>query len=296
MSATGVGSARALKVLVFAGTTEGRELARWLSEQRGVETCVSCATEYGAQLLGPLPHTRTLAARLDEAGMEGLVREGGFDVVVDCTHPYASIVTANARAAAQAQGCDYLRVVREGEPVGDWVRASDPAQAAELLAGMAGDVLLTTGTKDIAAYCADPGLRGRLWVRCLPNEASVDAARAAGVAPGRIVAAMGPFSLEDNVALIRRSGARVLVTKASGRAGGFWEKVQAARDTGCALVVIGRPTKEEGLTLEEAEAELARRLGIAETAFCSGSCTSSTPRPRTPCLNDSFFNNIRRLA
>ena len=65
MSATGVGSARVLKFIVFAGTTEGRELALWLSEQRGVETCVSCATEYGAQLLGPLPHTRTLAARLD---------------------------------------------------------------------------------------------------------------------------------------------------------------------------------------------------------------------------------------
>ncbi len=260
MSTTISGKARPLKALVFAGTTEGRELTHWLSAQDGVETCVSCATEYGAQLLGTLPHTRVLAARLDEAGMERLVSEGGFDVVVDCTHPYASIVTANARAAAQAQGCDYLRVVREGEPAGDWLRASDPAHAAELLAGMAGDVLLTTGTKDIASYCADPGLRARLWVRCLPNEASVNAALDAGIARDRIVAAMGPFSLEDNVALIKRSGVRVLVTKASGRAGGFWEKVQAAHDTGCALLVIGRPTKEEGLTLEEAKAELARRL------------------------------------
>ncbi len=254
------GGAKPLKVLVFAGTTEGRELACWLSGQEGVEACVSCATDYGAQLLGTLPHTRVLAARLDEAGMERLVRDGGFGVVMDCTHPYASIVTANAREAARAQGCDYLRVVREGEPAGNWMRANDPAHATELLAGMAGGVLLTTGTKDIATYCADPGLRGRLWVRCLPNEASVGAALGAGIPRERIIAAMGPFSLEDNVALIRRSGARVLVTKASGRAGGFWEKVQAAHDTGCELVVIGRPTKEEGLTLEEAKAELARRL------------------------------------
>ena len=151
--------------------------------------------------------------------------------------------------------------MREGEPEGDWIRAESPAQGAELLAGLPGDILLTTGTKDIAIWCAQPGLRKRIWVRCLPNEASVQAARQAGIPPERIVGAMGPFSLEDNVALIRRSGVRTLVTKASGTTGGFWEKVQAARETNCALVVIGRPTKEEGLTLEEAKAQLARRFG-----------------------------------
>lgn len=89
----------------------------------------------------------------------------------------------------------------------------------------------------------------------------MQAARQAGIPPERIVGAMGPFSLEDNVALIKHSGARILVTKASGTTGGFWEKVQAARETRCTLVVIGRPTKEEGLTLEDAKAQLARRFG-----------------------------------
>ena len=159
------GGSQACRVLVFAGTTEGRELASWLSTQDGVETCVSCATDFGAHLLGALPHTRVLAQRLDEAGMERLMAQGAFDVVVDCTHPYASVVTANARAAALAQGCEYLRVVREGEPVGDWIRAESPAQAAELLSGLPGGILLTTGTKDIAAYCSQPGLRERIWVR-----------------------------------------------------------------------------------------------------------------------------------
>lgn len=250
----------AVRALVFAGTTEGRELAEWMSGQGGFETCVSCATDFGAQLLGDLPHTRVLAQRLDEPAMERLLSQGGFEVCVDCTHPYASVVTENARKAAQACGCDYLRVVREGEPQGDWERASCPQEAAELLAQRTGTVLLSTGTKDLTPWCATPQLRERLWVRCLPNEASVGAALAAGIPAERVVAAMGPFSQEDNVALIERSRARWLVTKASGNAGGFWEKVRAAKACGCGLVVIGRPVKEEGLTLDEAKERLAGRL------------------------------------
>ncbi len=248
------------RVLVFAGTTEGRLLVERLSSDGRFETCASCATEYGAEELAGLARTKALAARLDEAGMERLMREGGFDVVVDCTHPYANLVTENVAQACRACGLDCLRVVREGEPEGDWVRASGPEQAARLLQGMPGDVLLTTGTKDIAAYARDEGLRSRLWVRCLPTADSLHAAQAAGVAQERVVQAKGPFSLEDNVALISRSGVSVVVTKASGARGGFWEKVEAARACGCALVVVGRPAQESGLTLEEAIAELERRV------------------------------------
>lgn len=254
------GDKRAVRVLLFAGTTEGRELAEWMCGQGGFETCVSCATDFGAQLLGEPPRTRVLARRLDEPAMEELLAQGAFDVCVDCTHPYASVVTENARRAAQAYGCDYLRVVREGEPQGDWERTSCPRQAAELLARRAGTVLLSTGTKDLACWCDNPELRERVWVRCLPNEASVGAAMAAGIPRERIVAAMGPFSQADNVTLIERSRASWLVTKASGNAGGFWEKVRAAKECGCGLVVIGRPTKEEGLTLDEAKERLAGRL------------------------------------
>ncbi len=252
-------SGRPFRVLVFAGTTEGRLLAERLSADGRFDVCASCATEYGADELVGLANTQVLAARMDEAGMEGLMRSGGFDVVVDCTHPYASVVTANVAQACRACGLECLRVVREMEPEGDWVRTSDPVQAARLLRDMPGEVLLTTGTKDIAAYACEPALRSRLWVRCLPTAASLDAALAAGIPQERIVQAKGPFSLEDNVALIRRSGVGIVVTKASGVAGGFWEKVQAARECGCALVVVGRPTQESGLTLEEAIAELERR-------------------------------------
>ena len=72
----------------------------------------------------------------------------------------------------------------------------------------------------------------------------------------------GPFSQELNSALIRQLGIDILVTKASGRSGGFEEKVAAAQECGCKLLVIHRPLQEEGLSFVEVQRELAQRFGL----------------------------------
>ena len=61
----------------------------------------------------------------------------------------------------------------------------------------------------------------------------------------------GPFTQELNEALLRQYHISTLVTKATGKAGGFWEKAAAAEAAGAALLVIGRPVHEEGMSLEE---------------------------------------------
>ena len=63
-------------------------------------------------------------------------------------------------------------------------------------------------------------------------------------------------------ALIRQFDIKMLVTKASGKSGGFWEKVEAARECGVELIVIRRPIQEEGLSLEDAKRELEERFGL----------------------------------
>ena len=60
----------------------------------------------------------------------------------------------------------------------------------------------------------------------------------------------GPFLKELNLALLRQFHISYLVTKESGREGGFDEKLAAAKEAGCLLIVIERP-KEEGMSLAE---------------------------------------------
>lgn len=251
-----------MKVLLFGGTTEGRELSRWLASRGGVDVVAYAATEYGGSLIESGPHLESRVGRLDAGDMLALMERGGFSCVVDATHPYADLVTENIAVAAEAAGADVVRVVRDAEPAGPWTGVADAAHAAELLAGREGNILLTIGSKDLGAFVAVlPDFAKRLFVRVLPVESSIAHAHRLGIPASHIIAMQGPFSTEFNCALISELGIEVLVTKASGSAGGFWEKVEAAQECACELVVVHRPREESGYTLEQAKKVLEERYG-----------------------------------
>lgn len=240
------------KILIFGGTTEGRELAEWLSARGRYDVVVSSLTEYGGSLVEGLPRVRSLTGRMLPERMADVMGEGAFTCVVDATHPYAAGVSANIAASAEACGVPLLRVLREGEPQGPWEGVSSAEEAASLVAQVRGRVLLTTGSKDLPVYARVVGdFAERVYVRILPVPSSLAAAGELGIPASHVIAMQGPFSKELNVALLREFDIETLVTKASGKAGGFWEKVEAARECGTRLVVIHRPVDEEGLSVEE---------------------------------------------
>ena len=252
------------EVLVFGGTSEGRSLAEWLAGRGSCTVAVSSLTEYGGSLVGDLPNVKALTGRLVPEQMEALMRSKPFVCVIDATHPYAAGVSESIARCAEACGLPLHRVIREAEPEGPWTGFDSAEQAASYLAQRPGKVLLTTGSKDLATYVAAlPDYRDRLYVRILPVAASIAAADGLGIPANHVVAMQGPFSRELNIALLREFGIGVLVTKASGVAGGFWEKVEAARECGVELVVIHRPVnEEEGCSLEQVEQMLVDDYGL----------------------------------
>lgn len=247
-----------MHILLFGGTSEGRELAEWLAGE-GVSVTLCVATGYGASLIPSDPRIRVHTGRLDRSGMEGLMREGRFERVVDATHPYAVEVTRNLRTAAENAGLPYQRLLRDGAVKGDWICVSDLAGAAERLTAVEGGILLTTGSKELAPF-AVPGLRDRCFPRVLPSLDSLGRCLELGFSPAHVLCMQGPFSKELNLAIIRQYGIGALVTKASGGAGGFWDKVEAAREAGCALVVVERPCQETGRSLEELKTDFKEAL------------------------------------
>lgn len=250
-------------VLVFGGTTEGRVLVEWLASRGSCDVTACSATTYGGSLIPAAPRVTSIARPLPKDQIEQLMARERFRCVVDATHPYATSITASVRGAAENTGTTYLRLVREDEPEGPWIGAKDAHDAARTANSLPGRVLLTTGSKDLDAFAEGiDDFSNRVYVRILPVVSSLERASALGVKTSHIIAMQGPFSEELNRAMIRELGIDVLVTKASGKSGGFEEKIAAATGCGCKLIVIHRPMHEKGVGLEQAKRTLVERFGV----------------------------------
>lgn len=129
-------------------------------------------------------------------------------------------------------------------------------ECEQALHSVAGNILLTTGSKDLSVFCQSKELQRRLIVRVLPGQESIGLCEEQGLLGKQIIAMQGPFSEEMNLAIIRQYQVSCMVTKQSGRNGGFQEKLSAAAIAGIPVYVIGAPVQEAGSTLEEILSEI----------------------------------------
>ncbi|MGW4984495.1 cobalt-precorrin-6A reductase [Streptomyces mirabilis] len=220
-------------VLVLGGTTEARRLAAELAARPGARV------------------TTSLAGRVSRPGaLDGDVRVGGFggadglarwlrehrvDAVVDATHPFAAAITANAARAAAATGIPAVVLRRPGWTPGPddrWHWVGSLPEAAALLPSLGRRVFLTTGRLGLAAFAHLSELH--FLVRTVePPEPPMPQDM-------EVLLTRGPFTPDDEQALLRAHRVDVLVTKDSGGEATA-AKLTAARDLALPVVVVRRP-------------------------------------------------------
>lgn len=230
------------KVIVFAGTTEGRELAELLADSN-IKCSVCVATDYALELMND-KRLDVHCGRLTEEEMEVLMRDGSFDVVVDVTHPYAQIVSQNVRQAADKESISLIRLRRSTESAEEgFVSFKTHEECSAWLSFQTGNILLTTGSKDLGSYAKNETIKNHLFVRVLPGEESIRLCTANGITGRQIIAMQGPFSAQMNECILREYSIDWMVTKISGHAGGFEEKVEAAKKAGVGVCAILPPSE-----------------------------------------------------
>ncbi|SEP60000.1 precorrin-6A reductase [Streptomyces sp. yr375] len=241
-------------VLVLGGTTEARELAAVLAARPGVRV------------------TSSLAGRVSRPGaLEGDVRIGGFggaagladwlraqraDAVVDATHPFATGITANAASATAATGLPLVVLRRPGwqAAAGDrWHEVASLTAAAELLPTLGRRILLTTGRLGLAAFAH---LDGQHFV-----VRSVERPTPPMPPDVELILARGPFTVADELALLREHRIDVLVTKDSGGTATA-AKLTAARQLTLPVVLIRRPPLPPDVTPVPDVLSALNRLGL----------------------------------
>jgi precorrin-6A/cobalt-precorrin-6A reductase len=240
------------RVLVLGGTGEARRLASALVEE-GVEVLSSLAGRVADPVLPP--GEVRIGGFGGAAGLTAWLQTHPVRAVVDATHPFAATMSASAAAAAEITGIPLLRVQRSGwtaEPGDDWRWVDSFEEAAAAVRGF-DSVFLSTGRTSLDAFA---GLTARCLVRSVDPPAPPLPERTV------LVLARGPFTVDEELALMREHGVEAVVTKDSG--GGMTAaKLTAARILEIPVVLVRRPPAPQGVpvvaTVEEALAWLRGR-------------------------------------
>jgi len=240
-------------VLVLGGTWEARALAAALDDGAAGHDVRVISTLAGRAKSPRLPPGEVRVGGFGgPGGLADYIREQGIAAVVDATHPFAERMSWSAAEACAQTGAPLLRLERppfERDPAIDWREVGSLGSAAALLPAAGRRVFLTTGRQGLAAF--KPVTSAFFLVRCVdpPDPRTLPSDH-------ELLLDRGPYGVASELALIDRHALDVLVTKDSG--GLMTEaKLDAARARGLAVIVVARPPRPDGPTVQSIEQALA---------------------------------------
>jgi len=236
-----------MRLLILGGSSEASALARRLAGDPAFSPLLSLAGRTRNPTLPPIPHR--IGGFGGVAGLTDHLRREAVELVIDATHPFAERMSANAEAACHATGVPLAVFTRPPwrPQTGDrWTEFAGAAEAALVIGAAPRRVFLTIGRLQLEAFTAAP--QHDYLIRSIdPPEIPLP------LPHHRLMLARGPFSLQDELGLMKREAIEVLVTKNSGGEASR-AKLDAARELGIEVVLIRPPPRPEARTFHDLDA------------------------------------------
>lgn len=209
-------------ILVFGGTTEGRQAAQVLEEAGNV---YYYSTKRGEQQL-TLHHGMHVDGAMDEETMTAFVNEHGIRLIVDAAHPFASQLHQTIASVASKLTIPVIRYERIYPPRDpDIIWIDDYGQVPTDIHTL----LATTGVQSISRLKWLEAKGVKVIYRILNRESSILLAHQQGISDEQLC--YYPETPEADAMLMKESGL----------SGGFAEKVEEARQHSMKIIVIKRP-------------------------------------------------------
>jgi precorrin-6A/cobalt-precorrin-6A reductase len=238
-----------MRLLILGGTTEASVLARHIAGPTDFDPILSLAGRTQNPIAPPIPYRTGGFGGV--AGLKAYLTEAKIAAVIDATHPFAAQMSAHAVEACRDLGLPiaiFTRAAWRAVPGDRWTQAADMTAAAAALGAAPRRVFLTVGGLQLAAFTAAP--QHHYLIR------TIDPPDVAALPDHRLILARGPFTVEDEVALMQEAKIDVLVTKNSGGKATA-AKLAAARTLGIEVIVVERPKSEDVPTFEKLDAIMA---------------------------------------
>lgn len=244
-------------ILVLGGTSDSLKICDRLSEIGINDFVLSVATEFGRELAES--HAKEIInGKMDKEEMIGFIQDNKIRQVIDATHPYAVEVSRNAIDACEEADIKYIRFERKSllEEIkyqGEFI-VDTTEEACNMIMSHEEweNVFIATGSKNLGTYVKL--LKSKtLTARVLPTSDVLRNCESMGLNADNILAIKGPFSKEINVAILNHAKVDVVITKESGFAGGFLDKIEACEEVGIPVIIIKRKTIDYQRVVHEIE-------------------------------------------
>jgi precorrin-6A/cobalt-precorrin-6A reductase len=234
LSGNGVLEEVMARVLILGGTTEARQLAERLAGRAGLDVIVSLAGRTASPTAQPVPVR--VGGFGGAAGLADYLIRERIDFLVDATHPYAAVISANAVAAANKSNVPLITLRRSPwiAVAGDrWTEVSNVREAVQVLGPAPRRVFVTLGRNDLSAINNTP--QHFYLIR------SVDPVDPPLPLPlVSYIIGRGPFSEADDRALIIEHRIDAVIAKNSGGTATYG-KIAAARALSVDVIMVRRP-------------------------------------------------------
>lgn len=253
-----------MRILILGGTTEARMLAERLAGDPTIAPILSLAGRTNNPALPAIPYR--IGGFGGIAGLIAYLQAESIDLVIDATHPFAEQMSAHAEIACRDTSVPLALFTRSPWMPCDgdcWSEVENAEAAARALGDIPRRVFLTVGRLQLPAFEAAP-IHNYL-IR------TIDAPEPAPNLPHyRLLLARGPFSLADEISLMKAETIDILISKNSGGAATY-PKIEAARKLGIPVILMRPPARAEAPCFHNLEAILG---------FIRDGAHQRTPEPR----------------
>ena len=241
-----------MKILILGGTKDSTNIIEYIKENYDAYILTTTTTEYGARLAKESGSDDVIARPLLKDEIIEIIQKENFGLLIDATHPFAEHITQTSVSIADKLKMPYIRFERPTTNLENidtshihYVNSFD--DAGKLIADefVKGNVLHFAGANtmgDVLKYVSVD----RFYPRILKVESSIEQCAELCIDPSHIIPMKGAASLDENLELIEKYDASVMITKESGEIGGVIEKIEAANQKNIAIIMIQRP-KIDGL-------------------------------------------------
>lgn len=228
-------------ILVLGGTSDSIEICNLLNKVKA-DYAVSVTTTYGEELAKKCTDN-VILKKLTIEDMIDYIKINNITKIIDSTHPYAVEVSTNAIKASQITNVKYIRFERESLinkiDYKDKYIVDDIDEACEIANKIGKNIFIGTGSKNLYLY-KDKIKNKNLIARVLPTSEVLISCEELGFNADNIIAMKGPFSIEMNEATYKQYNIDLVITKESGKAGGFLEKIHACEHLNIPVIIIKR--------------------------------------------------------